>query len=432
MIDEYLMLLESNPNQLAEIQNRLQSILDRDKDGSISERLREALLKRNQANPDNIYFSQMLLWHSIQKKDFDFAMIQAISLDKRLNEDGSGVFALCQICMSNNAYEVAAKGFEHIIDKGRGYPYYVPARTGSLRARFMILTSSPVVDNEELEKLQEQYFITINELGYIPESIQLRRDYAHIRAFYQDEMEEAINILQESISIPGANPVLVAESKIELADIYLFVGEVWEATLLYSQVEKAFKNDPVGHEATLKNARLSFYIGEFDWAKAQLDVLKAATSKFIANDALELSLLITDNLDPDSTYTGLKLYSTAEMLSYQNKDSLALATLDSIALLGLWHPLNDEVLYKKAQIYIKQHKFDKADSLLIKVNEMYPYEILGDNALFTRADLYEHVFEDKEKAMELYQQLLIDYPGSLLTTEARRRFRALRGDNTES
>lgn len=432
MISEYLMQLEANPDQLADIQNRLQNLLDRDTDGSLSESLRNALLRKNQSNPDNIYFSQMLLWHSIQKKDFDFAMIQAISLDKRLGEDGNGVFALCRICMTNNAWDVAEEGFGYIIDKGRDYPYFFAAKAGSLRARFMMLTTSPVIDQEQLDALEEEYFVAINQLGYIPESIRLRRDYAHIKAFYQGEMQEAIGILEEAIALPGAPSLEIGESKIELADIYLFLDEVWEATLLYSQVEKMFKNDPIGHMAKLKNARLSFYIGEFDWARAQLDVLKAATSKFIANDALELSLLISDNMDPDSTYTGLEMYSRAELLTFQNRDTLAMATLDSIATLGLWHPLNDEVFFTKAKIYIKRHEFEKADSLFAKVVEMYPYEILADNALFKRADLQENVFENREKAMELYQRLLIEYPGSLLTTEARRRFRELRGDHSES
>jgi len=432
MISEYLQLLEENPNQLSEIQNRLQNLLDRDTDGSLSESLRNALLKKNQANPDNIYFSQMLLWHSIQKKDFDFAMIQAISLDKRLGEDGERVFALGGICLSNKAYEVASEGFEYIMEKGPGYPYYIPARTGNLRARFLLHTNKPDIDQGKIDELAVEYETTLEELGKSPETIRLRRDYAHLIAFYQGKMDKAMDILEESISLPGAPSRQVAGSKIELADIYLFTGDVWEATLLYSQVEKAFKNDPVGHTAKLRNARLSFYIGEFDWARAQLDVLKAATSKFIANDALELSLLISDNMDPDSTYTGLSIYSKAELLSYQNKDSLALVTLDSISMLGLWHPLNDEVLFSKAKIYIKQGDFKQADTLLQKVVEMYPYEILADNALFKRGDLYENVFENSEKAMALYQQLLIDYPGSLLTTEARRRFRALRGDNTDS
>ena len=215
-------------------------------------------------------------------------------------------------------------------------------------------------------------------------------------------------------------------------DIYIITGDVWESSLLYSQVEKTMRNEAVGHLAKLRNARLSFYIGEFGWAKAQLDVLKAATSKMIANDAMELSLLINDNMDADSTYTGLIYFSKADLLMYQNQDSLALITLDSINMIGLSHPLRDEVLLKKADIYIKNNHYDMADSLLALLIELYPDEILADNALFRRAELQETIFGNSDLAMELYQELLINYPGSLLTTEARRRFRALRGDDIDS
>lgn len=40
--------------------------------------------------------------------------------------------------------------------------------------------------------------------------------------------------------------------KLDLGDFYLISGDVWEATLLYSQVDKAMKDEPLGEEARLK------------------------------------------------------------------------------------------------------------------------------------------------------------------------------------
>ena len=198
--------------------------------------------------------------------------------------------------------------------------------------------------------------------------------------------------------------------------------------MLYSQVEKTFKNEPIGHLAKLKNARLTYYIGEFAWAKAQLDVLKSATSKLIANDALELSLLISDNTEADSSYAGLFLYSRADLLLYQNKYDEAFMKLDAINTLGTWHPLFDEVLYKKAEIRILQGQYEEADTLLQKLYTSYPDDILGDDALYRRGRLYQEIFIDDQMAMDLYQELLTKHPGSIYTIDARRRFRALRGD----
>lgn len=428
LIEEYLDLLEQDPSQLEMVQNRFQNILDKDIEDKISDALRESLLKRNQRSPENRYYGEMLLWLSVQRKDFEFALIQAKSLDTRFNEGGMLVFSVANLSLSNKDYAVAIEAFNYLLKKGPLNPYYAESLTGTLQAKFLRITEGYNYQIKDLQSLKQEYITALNELGRNARTVVLMRDLAHLQAFYLYDLDESVQLLEEAININGAPEKVKAGIKLELGDIYLFVGEVWEASLLYSQVEKAFKNDPTGHEAKFRNARLSYFIGEFDWAKAQLNVLKAATSKFIANDAMELSLLISDNMDPDSTYTGLSLYSRADLLIYRGQDSLAMLTLDSIRMLGLYHSLDDEVLYSKAGIYIRKKDFISADSVLDKIVRDYQYDILADNALFKRAELQAGVLNNKDKSMELYQQLMVDYPGSLFTTEARKRFRQLRGD----
>jgi predicted Zn-dependent protease len=428
MIDEYLDLLEVDPTQLDLVQNRFQNVLNNDIDDKISDLLRQSLLKRNQKAPENRYYGEMLLWLSVQQGDFEFALIQARSLDTRFNEGGLLVFTVANLSLSNKDYDVAIDGFNYIIRKGPMNPYYVESLTGSLKAKFYRITEGYSYKASELKALQEEYNNAIDQLGRNSRTVVLMRDLAHLEAFYLDQLDESVTLLEEALAIPGSTEIVKADIKLELGDIFLFTGEVWDASLLYSQVEKAFKNDPTGHEAKLRNARLSYFIGEFEWAKAQLDVLKAATSKLIANDAMEMSLLISDNMDPDSTYTGLSYYARAGLFRYRGQDSLALLTLDSIKMLGLYHPLDDEVLFTKAEIYIRRGNYPLADSMLAKIVRDYKFDILGDNALFKRAELQASAFNNKDEAMKLYQQLLLDYPGSLFTTEARKRFRQLRGD----
>jgi outer membrane protein assembly factor BamD (BamD/ComL family) len=429
MIEEYLDLLGRDPSQLDMVQNRFQNILNKDIDDKIGDELRESLLKRSQKNPENQNYGEMLLWLSVQRKDFEFALVQAKSLDTRFNEGGMMVFSIANLSLSNKDYTVAIEAFNYLVKKGPSNPYYTESLTGTLKAKFQQITEGYDFKIKDLHSLKQEYETALNELGRNARTVLLMRDLAHLQAFYLNELDDSEKLLEEAINIPGVPEDLKARIKLELGDIYLFVGEVWDASLLYSQVEKAFKNDPIGQEAKFRNARLSYYIGEFNWAKAQLDVLKAATSKFIANDAMELSLQISDNMDSDSTYTGLKLYSHADLLIYRGQDSLAMVTLDSIRMLGLYHPLDDEVLYSKASIYIREKQYLKADSVLDKIVRDYKDDILADNALFKRAELQATVLNNKEKAMALYEQLMKDYPGSLFATEARKRFRQLRGDN---
>ncbi len=429
MIDEYIAELTENPASLQKVQNKLQAAINDDAEGVVTDYLWRSLLQYNQKNPEDIATSEMLLWLSIQLKDFEYALTQAKSLDRRFNEEGERVLELAYLCVANKKYDEAIEAYTYVVNKGEAYPFYLEGLTGLLKTRYLKITDEFEYKDEDLISLEKDYVRTIDAFGKNRYSIPMMRDLAHLQAFYLDKLSEAIEILDYAINIPDAPARTIASCKIELADIYLFSGEVWEATLLYSQVDKAFKNDPIGHQAKYKNAKLTYYIGEFEWAKAQLDVLKAATSKLIANDAMDLSLLISDNMDPDSSMNGLNLYAKVELLSYQNKDELALQTLDSIYLIGLYHPLFDDVLFKKAEIMIKLGRYEAADSLLQRLVEYFPFEILADDALFLRAEIQEVQFENTELAMELYQYILMNYPGSLYAVEARKRFRKLRNDN---
>lgn len=428
MMEEYLNLLNSDGNYLTYIQARLQAVLNTDKESKKAEIIKSTLLKKAQKNPENGIYANLLMWYSLQLKDFELAFVQAKSIEKRFKDNGAKVFELAEICISNAEYLIGIEAYQYLINKGELNLYYLNSRVGLLNARYLKVTTSLVSNQKDISELEKEYIKVLNELGKDASTIILMKNLAHIYAFYSYKSNEAIALLNEAILLPNADKKIIAACKLELADINLFGGDVWEATLLYSQVEKSFKNEPTGFEAKLKNARLSYYIGEFEWAKAQLDVLKAATSKLIANDAMELSLLISDNMDEDSTYTALNYFAKADLYEYRNQFDLAFATLDSTRLLGLSHPIFDDVLLKKAEIVIKQGKYKDADSLLQKLVDFYPDGLLADDALFLQAELNENQLNNRIKAMICYENLIFKYPASLYTVEARKKFRKLRGD----
>jgi len=428
MISEYLDLLETRPDMQNQVQDRLQNSLNNDPDELKSEALRIALLKKVQKNPDDVMMAEMMLWLSIQIKDFDAALIQARALDRRLDENGGRVFALGQYSSNNSNFKVASDAFTYVIEKSDDPGLVVQSKVELLKAEYELVTREYPVKQTELSNLEKKYKNTLEEAGRNPLAFPLMKNLAHLQAFYLNNTDAAIILLEELISLTNSNKLLQADSKLELADIMLFTGEPWEATLLYSQVDKAFKNEPIGHEARFRNARLSFYIGEFDWARAQLDVLKAATSKLIANDAMSLSLLISDNIDLDSSTVQLGTYARADLLLYRNKPDDAVAVLDSLLTAFPGHPITDDALMKKAEILLKQGKFPESEEIYKKVNSDFSDGILGDDALFNLAKLYENQLNDKAKAMAAYQELLVKYQGSLFTVEARKKFRSLRGD----
>ena len=428
MIDAYLDCVDDDYFNITTVQGRLQNVLNDDPDNEISEYLRVALLERVQKDPDKIYFSEMLLWLSIQNEDFEMALLQAKAIDRRLNEDGERLINLAEIAMVNQAYDVAIEAYKIILKKGNNNFLYLDAKIGLLYAHYLRTIESVDHEKNDLADLETEYLQTLDEFGRNSSTIIIMQYLGHLQAFYLGKPDKAIIILNEAINLPNAQERNIAECKIELADILLLTGDVWEAKLLYAQVEKSFKLDPLGYMAKYKNARLSFYIGEYDWAKAQLDVLKAATSKLIANDALYLSILISENLDADSSTVALGMYGQADLLLYRNMEEEALIILDSILQLATYHPIFDEVILKKAEIRIKQKRYEEASVLLNELLEKYAYDITADNALFMLANLNEKQLNDPDKAMELYQRLLNDYPASLFAVESRKRFRVLRGD----
>ena len=233
------------------------------------------------------------------------------------------------------------------------------------------------------------------------------------------------------IEYPGVNRYIQANGKLALADYYLMKSDVWEATLLYSQVDKAFKEEFLGEQARYKNAKLSYYNGDFEWAQAQFDILKAATSKLISNDAIDLSVFIMDNLNLDTIATPLKMYSQAELLTVQNRFEEAFAKLDSVQQMFPEHSLEDDILYAKAHIYVQKKEYDQAVIMYQEIIDNFKEEIRCDNAIFELAELYENQLGESEKAMPLYESLFMDFDSSTFAIEARKRFRLLRGDNIQ-
>lgn len=428
MMDEYIGLIEYSSSYLDEVEGLLQDIIADDIDGKKGTALKNILLLRIKEKPEETFYSEMLLWYSTQIKDFETAFIQAKAIDRRNKEDGKRVFSIARLASSNGFYDVAISAYQYIIDKGSDNYYFLNSEIEILDVKYLKITSTTTYTKVDLVSLEKDYKTALTELGKSSSSITLMINLAHLQAFYLDSSAAAIKLLYEALEIKTAKPASLAKCKIELADILLMTGEIWDATLLYSQVDKDFKDEPIGAEAKFKNAKLSYYIGEFEWAKAQLDVLKAATSKLIANDAMALSLLISDNSDMDSTYQALLIYSRADLLEFRNKNDEALQTLDSLFSKYKYHSLFDEAYYKKAEIYIKKGLNDSAVVYYKKIMTDYTYDILGDDATYKLAVMYEDVYKDKQKAMDTYEKLMTTYPGSTFVVEARKKYRALRGD----
>lgn len=428
LTEEYLNFLPANPAFMSQAENALSGVYDGPADYDI---LKAALLRRIQKDPQQTLFVELLTWQFMQQKEFDQALNQELALSRRQNDDGSTIFDLCRTLTANEAYDAAIRGYEYLVSKGKDSPYYIPAKIELINTKNDRVTAGKYV-NDDLLSLEKDYIDLLNEFGKNSSTAFAMQKLANLEAFKLHKLADAQKLLEETVNIPGIKPGLLASCKLDLGDISLLNNKPWDATLLYSQVDMDFPNTSVGQDAKYRNAKLAYYTGDFTWAKGQLDVLKAATSELIANDALNLSLLISDNIVADSSGAALKMYARADLLIFAEEPAKAVMTLDSIDKKYPGNSLADDILMAKARILLQQKDYENAVVLLKKIVADYGTGLWADDAVFMLGDIYENHLSDKEQAKMYYQKIITDYAGSLYINEARKRFRLLRGDKNET
>ena len=429
MMREYIDYLEVQPSMKESIQLAINSRVDLSKsESSDFVALKELLIGKTQKQNAPLIYSEMLIWLFVQNQNFNGALIQAQSIDKRIQGDGSRVYDLGLICVENKANDIARKCFDYVISLGSNQPLYFEAQKSLLNTRFIEITTNRAYSEQEISATIQDYNAALERLGKSRFTFQIILELAHIKAFYGNQIEESIQNLTQLLQTPGLTDMQRAQVKMQLADVNVLGGDIWEASLLYMQVDTDFKFEPIGNEAKYKNARVFYFDGEFDFAQGQLGVLKESTSKIIANDALQLSVMITDNYGLDSNYQVMMWFATAERLIEQHRYDSAFVLFDSIQINFPMHSLADEILFRKGKAMEQQGKWVAAAEYYNDLLKFHSDDILGDDALFRLADMEENQFQNKEKALEYYKRLVIDFKGSLFSTEARNRIRMLRGD----
>jgi tetratricopeptide (TPR) repeat protein len=436
MVQEYLSYVTQSSANIQYVKNVMQALLSKPEELESLERL---LYDKVQQNPDVEVYSDLLIWVTMQQKNFYASFIQARAYDKRYKKEGEKSLEVARVALDNEDYDNASKIYRYVIREFPNSPNHMMARLGLIRTREARVKKTFPVNGDSVKILITDYQKFIEKYPDNVNSLDATRNEALLYANYLDEKDEAIKILNILIQNPRASLYLKSKAKLDLGDIYLIKSEPWESTLLYSQVEKTQKENPVGYEAKLRNAKLSYYKANFKLAQEHLDILKEATTREIANDAMELSMRIKENIAFDSVGEALKQFAAVELLLYQNKQEEALKQLNYLKEGQLVKPgeqpvafsnqtILDDVYWLEANLRMKRGEFDMSMKLLERILKEYPDDILSDDAYFLQGEIYERQLKNKEKAMEIYREFLNKYPGSVYAAEARKRFRTLRGD----
>ena len=425
MFDTYITLLGQSPDDIQRIKNKFQYIMRMDVNSNLSEILKSKLLYASQQNPDKIQLAEMLLWYSLQTKDFSMAFRQARAIDNRFGNRDEDMLELADIAYSNYDYTVSKKAYGYIKDKKTDTPYYADSYVGYFLSVIKQVEENPNTTLKDYEEIEKMGLKAIKILGLNNVTSVIILNMADITAFRLSKNNEASEMIEEALANPSISKYNEAFLKLKLADILVANDNIWDATLLYSQVESDMKNEPVGHEAKLKNAKVFYYVGEFDWANTRLDILKSATSKLISNDAIELSIFINNMREEDTIGFVLRKFAGADLYTYQGKYDSAMMLLNKIEEDPAGIYSMEYMLYNKAHLYYKMNNFQKADSVYNLLFTHYPESIKTDNALFESAEIQRTRLNSNDEAKKLYMILMTDYPESIYSGRARKQYRML-------
>lgn len=421
MIEKYLDEMYENPQNSVIVQNQLTRFMNDDSDETFNPMLRKALLIQVQKN-QSVFWNQMLSWFFVQQKEYGKAFVQEKAIYKREPDSFSNIVNLAELAIEEEEDVIAIEILNFILDNSQDVDLQIYAQ------QFLMAIQIKKAKEADYTSIKNQFESLLKQYGISPYTISLQRLQAEFVSFKMKNPEEGKAILQRAMELP-LTKFQAAETKMELADILLFEEKFNQALLYYSQIQDDLKNDVLGHEASLKVATTSYYKTDFAWALTQLKVLKSASTQLIANDALELFLLINDNTVSDSTQTALKKFAKADFLFYQNKKQEALEHFQQILKEHKGDPIEEVTLLRLGKTYEELADYDKALSFYQQIIDGFPESIYRDEALFFSAEVYNKYLNQPEKAKPLYEAVLFNHQDSIYYVEARKKFRQLRGDS---
>ncbi len=420
MFASYVNFLEKNINYLNQTKRAFSQYISENGEDENNNLLRKVLLRKIQSQP-NVLWNQLLSWLFIQQKDYNKAFAQEKAIYMREQETLRGITDLARITVKEDETEIANNILVYLIENALDLPTVLEAHKDLLELETKHAASA------DYKNIDKKYKNLIAHFGRNPQTINLQLSYGHFIAFFLNDANNATIFLKEALQarLPRTQEARV---KLKLGDILVFQEKFNEALIYFSQIQASLKNSIISQEARFRVAKASYYKGDFKWAESQLKILKSSTSQLIANDALDLKLLISDNKYEDSTQTALKLYAKADLFAFQNKTEDAITTLNTILENHKTESIMDQALYKQAQLFENKKEYTKAEANYLSIIENYKEDILVDDAYYGLAELYVNHLQQPEKAKDLYEQIIFNHADSIYFVEARKKYRALRGD----
>lgn len=422
MFENYIDYIAYRPNYLNNIKRAVSDFISENKDNENNIHLRRLLLKRIQQEPSP-YWYELLSWLYVQEKAYNKSFIQEKALYKRNPESLDRIIELAVTALNDNDDDTSKDIFNYILETTQD------AGTALTAHQYILeIDTQNATSEKELTRIDDTYNNLFDEFGKSELTLPLQLAYGEFLAFHRKDTESATKFLRKSMKL-NISEFQEAKVKLLLADILVLQEKFNEALIFYSQIQLSLKNSTISQEARFKVAKTSYYKGDFDWAESQLKILKSSTSQLIANDALDLKLLISDNKFEDSLQTALKYYAKADLFAFQNRTDEAISLLDRILEEHKGESITDQTLFKQAKLFEKKKQYNKAEANYLLIIKDWKEDILADDAHYHLAELYNTHLAKPEDAKQLYEKIIFEFEDSIYFIEARKKFRMLRGDS---
>lgn len=416
MFDSYAQLIDKDENYLGGVQRFTSRYINEDATNSNNIAFKKSLLKKSISNPKNVW-NELLSWLFTKQKEYGKAFIQEKALFNRDPAYIETVFRLAKIAFENNDNTTAKKCFDFILEKTN----FIEEK---ITAELYLLKIAVKTTAKNSASLFEK---TLQEYGVNRNSLEIQLEFADYLTFKRNNPSKAIEVLEKALLL-STSKFKNARIKLKLGEVLVFTGRFNKALLYFSQVQTQLKNHPLSQQARFKVAQTSYFKGDFKWAKSQLKILKGSTTQLIANDAVDLFLVISDNEPKDSIPSGLIDFAKADLLAYQNKNTEAIAIYSAMAQKYQGQNIEDDVLFNQAALYLKENQYENTISNLLKIISINAEGILVDDSYYLLAEVYKNKIKDTEKASEYYQKIIFEKPSSIYLVDARKKYREIRGD----
>lgn len=425
MIEKLLSFSYQNQQNLVVVQSQLSRFMNEENTSdNFNSLLRKALLLQTQKSQD-VFWNEFLSWFFVQQKEYGKAFIQQKAVYRRNPDLFINIVNLGRLAAEEQEDDTAKEIFDFVAQNTTETDLLIDAEY------YVLQIDIKNANDATLPLINQRIAADLEKFGTTPGSLKLQILKADFEAFQLKDSKAALATLDRALQMP-LNKFQQAQVKMKMSDILLAGEKFNQAILYYTQIQEDLKNDAVGNEASFRVARASYFKGDFEWAQKQLGVLKSSASQLIANDAMELFLLISDNTVEDSLQVALKRFARADFKLYQNKKAEALQMFKDLRATDKTESIQDVTLLRIGRIYESMGKYDLALQSYAEIIDKYKDGIYIDEALFFSAEIYSKKLSQPDKAKPLYEKMIFEHEDSIYFIESRKQYRILRGDAQSS